>query len=94
MGIEQVEIYSDTTNCAVMRHPGRRFPGALVQGDSLYILCASADRACAAIWAEDPGRAFDEMNRLRNSLWERLIHYKQILDEHEIPLPFVEIPPT
>ncbi len=94
MRIEQVEIYSDTTNCAVMRHPGRRFPGALVQGDSLYILGASADRACAAIRAEDPDRAFDEMNRLRNSLWERLIHHKQILEEHEIPLPFVEIPPT
>jgi len=35
MRTENVEILSDRTNTAVMRHPGRRFPGVLVQGDSL-----------------------------------------------------------
>src|SRR5262245_1747536 len=40
MHVEQVEIYSDVSNAAVMRHPGRRFPGVLVQGDTLYTLCS------------------------------------------------------
>ena len=35
---ELVEIYSDKTNAAVLRHPGRHFPGVLVQGDDLYAL--------------------------------------------------------
>jgi hypothetical protein len=43
MHVEPVEIYSDTTNAAVMRHPGRHFPGLLIQGDSLYGLCGRAD---------------------------------------------------
>ena len=32
MHTELVEIYSDESNMAVMRHPGRRFPGVLIQG--------------------------------------------------------------
>ena len=28
----EVEIYSDQSNYAVMRHPGRNFPGALNSG--------------------------------------------------------------
>lgn len=36
MRVEPVEIYSDATNAAVMRHPGRHVPGFLIQGDSLY----------------------------------------------------------
>lgn len=30
---DKVEILSDTTNAAIMRHLGRRFPGVLIQGD-------------------------------------------------------------
>ena len=28
-----VEIYADTSNYAMMRHPGRENPGSLIQGD-------------------------------------------------------------
>jgi len=45
MRVEPVEIYSDEPNHAVLRHPGRRFPGALIQGDSLYVLCRQADKS-------------------------------------------------
>ena len=42
MRSESVEIYSDTTNAAVLRHPGKKFPGVLVQGDTLYTMCQAA----------------------------------------------------
>jgi hypothetical protein len=85
-----VEIYSDATNAVVMRHPGRRFPGFLIQGDSLYSLCLEADDVCAALGRDAPG--FDRANRLRNRLWSALAHYRSTLDEHQIPLPFSEQP--
>ncbi len=66
-----VEIFSDETNRAVMRHPSRRFPGVLVQGDSLYALCALADEACNQAKSTP---AYADMNRLRNTLWEYLNH--------------------
>lgn len=47
MRTESVEIYSDETNRAVIRHPGRKFPGVLIQGDTLFTLCEMADEAYA-----------------------------------------------
>ena len=85
-----VEIYSDTTNFVVMRHPDRKYPGALIQGDTLFVLCRMADDACKEAKAAGCQVAFEEINELRNALWERLNHYKQVLVEHNIGLPFSE----
>lgn len=88
MKVQQVEIYSDASNFAVMRHPGRNFPGALIQGDTLYTLCVAADEACAAARKAGCEDAFEEINDVRNALWERLNHYTEVLTEHGIPIPF------
>lgn len=34
----EVELFTDGGNDAVLRMPGRQFPGVLVQGDSLHVL--------------------------------------------------------
>lgn len=92
MYVAEVEIFSDQSNAAVMRHPGRRFPGVLVQGDTLYRLCRQADLVCAEGLSRLNPESYQELNDLRNSLWGFLTHYKTILGEHEIALPFSEIP--
>jgi hypothetical protein len=83
---EIVEIYSDQTNAAIMRHPGRTFPGVLIQGDSLSALCKEADALCEALGRTSP--VYLEANGLRNQLRSHLTHYKLVLTEHAIPLPF------
>ena len=88
MRVENVEIYSDETNMAVLRHPGRRSPGVLIQGDDLHALCRLADKVCSDAGKSEPRYA--DLNRLRNALWSRLNHYKTVLVEHEIPVPFSE----
>lgn len=92
MRTENVEIYSDASNAAVMRHPGRRFPGILIQGDTLHILCKQADLACPAARDVIGEEQYEELNELRNTLWGRLNHYKVVLTEHGIPLPFSDQP--
>lgn len=92
MRTEPVEIYSDATNSAVMKHPGRHFPGVLVQGDTLHSLCMAADRSCAAARGCIGEDEYLELNGLRNHLWDLLNHYKQVLGEHQIKLPFSETP--
>jgi hypothetical protein len=92
MRIDQVEIYSDATNAAVMKHPGRHFPGVLVQGDTLHTLCVAADAACKASRGKIGEDAYAELSDLRNHLWEFLTHYKKVLAEHQMPLPFSETP--
>jgi hypothetical protein len=93
MHTEQVEIYSSQTNAAVMRHPARHFPGVLIQGDTLYSLCHRADAICAGVKVHLDAEAYQQVNELRNALWGFLSHYKLVLGEHGIPLPFSETPP-
>ena len=85
-----VEIFSDMPNRAVIRHPGRKFPGILVQGDSLHALCRQADESCAVAKSQLTPEAYYELNELRNTLWAYLNHYKVVLGEHQMPLPFSE----
>jgi hypothetical protein len=90
MHIEPVEIFSDETNAAVIRHPNRSFPGVLIQGDNLYAMCLAADDVCSKIGRSSP--AFDDANRVRNALWSYLSHYRAILTDHGLPFPFSEQP--
>jgi hypothetical protein len=89
---ELVEIYADTTDAAVLRHPDRKFPGVLVQGDTLYSLCQSADFVCTRSRSKLDEEVFCELNELRNRLWSVLAHYKSVLAEHQVPVPFSEVP--
>jgi hypothetical protein len=92
MRTEPVEIFSDDAGKVVMRHPSRRSPGALVQGDALYEMCRKADVACAAGQGALPPEAAADLNSLRNALWAYLTHYKSVLVEHSLPIPFSEHP--
>jgi hypothetical protein len=86
MRTETVEIYSDAPN-AVMRHPGRKLPGVLVQGDSLAKLCASADTLIAAGWGVLSEEDFEKLSGLRDQLRGYLNQYKAVLAAHGIELP-------
>lgn len=92
MRTERVEIFSDFPNSAVMRHPGRKFPGVLVQGDSLYSWCQALDDVCKKSRGRIDDEAYSELNELRNRLWDTLNKYKQVLADHDISLPFSEQP--
>ena len=88
MRTEVVGIYSDQSNAAILRHPGRKFPGVLVQGDTLHSLCLRADEACEGAKGLLQSDAYDELDDLRNNLRSLLNHYKTVLVEHQLPLPF------
>lgn len=89
---DTVEIYSDATNAAVLRHPDRKFPGVLMQGDTLYTLCQAADFVCLRAMSKIDDEASAELNDIRNKLWSFLTHYKTVLEENDIPVPFNEVP--
>jgi hypothetical protein len=84
----EVEIYSDMTNASLMRHPERHFPGLVLQGDTLHAICRELDEACEQVGKGKPG--FAECNKIRNSFHSYLSHYRLVLLEHKIELPFSE----
>lgn len=87
---EKVEIYSDTSNFAVLRHPNREFPGSLIQGDSLSILLQNLKEAKEELIIGDSNEASEILSDVIENLTYRLSHYIKVLKEHNIELPFVE----
>lgn len=75
-------------NNAVVRLPGRRFPGVLVQGDSLHILRTDMAELVEACDRGDLGDARDAAGLLLVGLDALLERYGAALDEHEIPRPY------
>jgi hypothetical protein len=83
----ELEIYSHASNAAIVRMPGRKFPGVVVQGDSLRIMLGLAEDIWAAIGPADSDlSASAEM--LRDQLHGLLTHYEAVMAEHRLPLPY------
>ena len=86
----EVELYSEATGNAIVRIPGRRFPGAVLQGDSLSILHANAKDLSSRL--KELGVQDEELlcgaQELQEQLLGRLLHYQQVLAAHEMELPY------
>ena len=85
---EEVEIFSDGPESPILRHPKRKYPGVLIQGDSLHNLTTMADTACFAIEDGDTERALNLVNELSDILRVHLLDYRKVITEHGIPLPY------
>lgn len=84
-----LNVLSEQSNLAIVQMPGRKFPGCVIQGDSLAILCSEAKEISERLL--QIGCADEELLCLaqehQTKLLGRLLHYQQILSEHGIPLP-------
>ncbi|MFI1923430.1 DUF6959 family protein [Streptomyces sp. NPDC020377] len=84
----EAELFTDGGNDAVVRMPGRRFPGVLVQGDSLRILRSAVAEVVEACERGDLEEARDSAGLLLADLDALLMRYEAALGEHEIPRPY------
>ena len=86
----QVEMYSEAAGSAIVRIPGRRFPGVVLQGDSLSILHVNAKDLSTRL--KELGVQDEELlyaaQELQEQLLGRLLHYQQVLAAHGIELPY------
>lgn len=80
---EQVEIYADTSNYAVIRHPDRKYPGSLIQGDSLKILVSDIQEAKAELGSGNYEEAMDILNDIEERLKDRLDVYLKAIEGYD-----------
>lgn len=85
----EAELFTDPGNDAVVRLPPRRFPGVLIQGDSLSVI---RDDVAGIVRACDQGDVAEEAAFLLSSLDELLARYTAALKSHDIPIPFYQAP--
>jgi hypothetical protein len=88
--IEPLEVYSRDSNYAIIKSPGRNFPGCVIQGDSLAILCRAAQLIALAVETghTDDQDFRDTVEDLNNALVGRIMHYQEVLAEHGMSLPY------
>ncbi|MGW3284041.1 DUF6959 family protein [Streptomyces sp. NPDC001002] len=84
----EAELFTDGGNDAVVRLPGRRFPGVLIQGDSLRILRTDAAELAEACERGDLAEARESAGLLLESLDALLTRYSTALEEHQIQRPY------
>ncbi len=86
----ETELFSNASNCAVVRVPGRVHPGLVIQGDSLSTLHAIARDVALRL---KQGDIQDEellyaAQELQEQLLDRLLRYQQALAAHGMELPY------
>src|SRR5262249_7015864 len=92
---KQVEVYYEASNSVVVRLAERRFPGIVIQGDSLWALLQLAVEAQGQIHhsrSENPVSVQEieaTLAILRDRLAGYVEVYEKVLDENGIPLPYV-----
>lgn len=87
---ELLEVYSRDSGCAIVKPPGRKYPGCVIQGDSLAILCGLAKGIAESVQrgSTADGDLRSDIQALANSLIDLLLHYQQVLGSHGIDLPY------
>jgi hypothetical protein len=88
-----LEVYSDATNSAVIKPPGRENPGVVIQGDTLFNLCDVAKQI--AIRVRDQKTDHEDfpydVERVLHELLGHLLHYQKVLQKHNHPLPYSRV---
>jgi hypothetical protein len=84
----EAELFTPGGNGAILRLPGRRFPGVLVQGDSLSILLSMAEAVETLLEEGRTPEAAEEVGDLADSLAEMLRRYEAALKDHGIERPY------
>ncbi|WP_435189406.1 DUF6959 family protein [Streptomyces sp. bgisy126] len=84
----EAELFTDGGNDAVVRLPGRRFPGLLVQGDTLSTLATDVAELVELCAAGDLEEARQAADLLQQALGTKLQRYTDALDAHGERHPF------
>jgi hypothetical protein len=92
METKELEVYSEATNSSIVRMPGRRIPGVVIQGDSLSAFFSEAMALVEALADSEDEEIFLVALETAERLEVHLLHYEHVLRAHGIELPYVRDP--
>src|SRR5947208_15653500 len=83
-----LEMWGGQVNSAVVRVPGRKYPGVVVQGDSLSILFDLAMFVVEHLPDTGDPEVGDAANDLAQQLWNHVRNYEAVLGARGVKLPY------
>ncbi|MBX2849095.1 MAG: hypothetical protein KTR16_12290 [Acidiferrobacterales bacterium] len=83
-----IEVLSDEVDNSVLRMPGRKVAGSLVQGDTLYLLHADLIDILESHKHEPFSELFYRIFETASNLEQRLKHYIETCKASDLPVGF------
>ena len=87
---DTAQLLSPATNFAVVHLPGRRFPGVVVQGDTLNGLVRNLKDMSRLLDKGDLEELAAGLVLVTEPLLDALHHYERVCTERGIELPYFE----
>lgn len=84
----ELELFGQEVNAPVIRMPSRKYPGILVQGDSLHNMLSLIKGTEAALATGNVEEAKDTLQEVREMISGYDAAYRNALTENGVPLPF------
>ncbi len=88
MDVKDIEIYSELVDNAVVRMPGRKQLGSVIQGDSLFLMHADLIDVLESHKHEPYSELFYRILLLATGIEERLNHYIEVCEANNVALSF------
>jgi hypothetical protein len=88
----QLEMWSAQLNSSIVRVPGRRFPGVVIQGDSLSILFDLAMYVADGVSKTADSGLRDAAEELAEKLFAHVKNYELVLEARGVVRPYVRDP--
>lgn len=84
----EIELLGESGNCALAARASRKFPGLLIQGDTLKSLKEAADGLLGELESGDiEGGRYSAME-IKEALEEFVATYERLMGEARRPLPY------
>lgn len=84
----EMEVFGQEVNAPVMKMPSRKYPGILVQGDSLHNMLSLVRAAGAALAAGNSQEAKDTLEEVGELIAGYDMVYRKVLAENGLTPPF------
>lgn len=88
MAEARVSVLEAASNCPVVQLSERRYPGMIIQGDTLFSFFRLAQRARECFAAGRGDEAADYAEQLEDALGDLLAFYESVLEKHDLSLPY------
>lgn len=86
--MNEIIILNDSSNAVVAKHTARAYPSILLQGDTLRIVLDDIDELRAELDTGNLDSAKEISCALKKRFVELLTYYENILEQHNLSLPY------
>lgn len=85
---KEIEIYAHSSDGSVVRMPGRRFPGVVIEGDAMSIIYNFSKSILERVQEDADADLIAWAQELKDIVHSQLHTYEEAMSRHGLDLPY------